>query len=244
MGEIVLPKAKSGVTQKSPNFMIIFSKPKAGKTTALSLLENNLIIDLEKGSRFVDALKVEVSTIQELLKVADAIKEAGNPYKYVTLDTATKLEDDIIMPLAIRIYKNTPMGKDYQGDDIRKLPNGAGYLYLREAFKYVIDKFKDSCRTVILTAHCVEKQIDKEGKEMFELEMDLSGKLKRIISADADAIGYLTRKGTQTYLNFNGGGDAIIEARSEHLAGKEFLLVEKDEKTGKFINHWDQIFID
>jgi hypothetical protein len=243
MSEMKLPKGKSGVVQKAPRFMIIFSKPKAGKTTALSLLDNNLIVDLEKGSGYVDALSIQCSTIQEVLKVADLVEAEGKPYKYISLDTATALEDDLIMPLAIRIYKNTPMGKGYDGDDLRKLPSGAGYLYIREAFKYVIDRFTGLCETLILSAHCLEKQIDKEGKEMFELEMDLSGKLKRIMASKADAIGYLHRKGNLTYLNFNGGGDIIIEARSEHLTGKEFLLVERDANTGKFTNHWDQIFI-
>jgi len=76
---------------------------------------------------------------------------------------------------------------------------------------------------------------------MFELEMDLSGKLKRVMAAKADAIGYLYRKDNQTFLNFNGGGDTIIEARSPHLTNKEFLLVEKSEKG--FTNNWSQIFI-
>jgi hypothetical protein len=85
--------------------------------------------------------------------------------------------------------------------------------------------------------------IDKDGKELFEMEMDLSGKLKRIIAAKADTIGYLYRKGNQCFLNFNGGGDAIIESRSAHLANKEFMIVEKTDD-GKFINNWNQIFID
>jgi hypothetical protein len=238
-----LPTGKSGVTRQSPRFMIIFSKPKSGKTTAISLLEGNLLIDLEKGAGFVDATKVEANSIQELLKWADLIEAEGKPYKYITLDTATALEDEIIMPLAIKIYRNTPMGKTYDGDDLRKLPNGAGYLYIREAFKYVVDRFTNLCDTLILTAHCVEKQIDKEGKEMFELEMDLSGKLKRVMASKADAIGFLYRSENKTYLNFNGGGDTIIEARSPHLTNKTFLLVEKDIETGVFTNNWDQIFI-
>lgn len=238
-----LPTEKSGVTRQSPRFMIIFSKPKSGKTTAISLLEDNLLIDLEHGAGFVDTIKVEANTIQELLKWAELIESEGKPYKYITLDTATALEDEIIMPLAIRMYKNTPMGKTYDGDDLRKLPNGAGYLYIRDAFKYVIDRFTGLCDTLILTAHCVEKQIDKEGKEMFELEMDLSGKLKRVMASKADAIGFLYRSENKTYLNFNGGGDTIIEARSPHLTNKTFLLIEKDLETGVFTNHWDQIFI-
>lgn len=128
MGEITLPTKKSGVTRQSPKFMIIFSKPKAGKTTALSMLENNLIVDLEDGAGFVEALKVKIDNIGDLLKLADAIKAAGNPYKYITLDTATALEDDHIQKLAIRMYQNTPMGVAYKGDDLRKLPNGAGQL--------------------------------------------------------------------------------------------------------------------
>ena len=75
------------------------------------------------------------------------------------------------------------------------------------------------------------------------MEMGLSGKLKLITSARADAIGFLSRKDNKTIVNFNGGGDAIIEARSPHLANKEFVLVEKDPKTGQFINNWNQIFI-
>lgn len=239
---ITLPSRKSGVKRSNPEFMIMFGKPKNGKTTALSLLDNCLIIDLEGGSRYVDALSVEVNDIRELFQVAKQIEEAGKPYKYIALDTATKLEDELIMPLAIRNYKNTPMGKSYDGDDLRKLPNGAGYLYLREAFKQVITRFKDLCDTLILVSHCNEKMIEKEGKEMFELEMDLSGKLKRIIAAQADAIGYLYRKGNQVFLNFNGGGDAIIEARSPHLSNKEFLLTEKNEE-GLFKHNWDKIFL-
>jgi hypothetical protein len=209
----------------------------------MSLLEGNLLIDLEHGAGFVDATKVEANSIQELLKWADLIESEGKPYKYITLDTATALEDEIIMPLATKIYKNTQMGRTYEGDDLRKLPNGAGYLYIREAFKYVVDRFTNLCDTLILTAHCVEKQIDKEGKEMFELEMDLSGKLKRVMASKADAIGFLYRSENKTYLNFNGGGDTIIEARSPHLTNKTFLLVEKDLEIGEFTSNWDQIFI-
>ena len=76
---------------------------------------------------------------------------------------------------------------------------------------------------------------------MFELEMDLSGKLKRTIAAKADAIGYLYRKENKTIINFNGGGDAIIEARSEHLSNREFVLAGKTPDG--FAHYWDKVFI-
>jgi hypothetical protein len=135
------------------------------------------------------------------------------------------------------------LGKDFKGGDMRQLPMGQGYGHLRNAFSYILDTFTPLCDCLILLAHCNEKQINKDGKEMFEMELDLAGKLRRTISAKADAIGFLYRKDNKTIVNFNGGGDAIIEARSPHLANKEFVLAEKDLKTGQFINNWNQIFI-
>jgi hypothetical protein len=239
-----LPTKKREIVRQNPKFMVIFSKPKIGKTTVASLLEGNLIIEMEeRGADFVSGLIVNVSTARELIDTAKAIEEAGKPYKYITLDTATAMEDNIINDIATKMYQNSVLGKDFKGGDMRKLPMGAGYGYLKDAFIYILDKFTPLCDCLILLAHCNEKQINKDGKEMFEMEMDLAGKLKRTISAKADAVGFLYRKGNQTFINFNGGGDAIIEARSPHLTNKEFVLVEKDPKTGQFINNWNQIFI-
>jgi hypothetical protein len=243
MSEILLPTKKREIVRQNPKFLVIFAKPKIGKTTLASTLENNLIIEMEeRGADFVSGFIVNVNTAKELMDTAKAIEAAGKPYKYITFDTATAMEDNIINEIAIKMYQASSMGKDFKGNDIRKLPMGAGYAWIREAFTYVIDKFTPLCDCLILLAHCNEKQIGKEGKEMYEMEMDLAGKLKRIISAKADAIGFLYRKGNQTFINFNGGGDAIIEARSPHLSNKEFMILEKDSK-GQFINNWNQIFI-
>jgi len=57
--EIVLPKKKVSATRTNPKRMIIYSKPKTGKTTAFAGLDDNLIIDLENGSDYVEALKVK-----------------------------------------------------------------------------------------------------------------------------------------------------------------------------------------
>ena len=105
---IVLPTERKQVENYNPNLMVLFGKPKSGKSTLMASLDSNLIIDLEDGAGFVEALKLKVDNIGDLLKLADAIKAAGNPYKYISLDTATALEDDFIQKLAIRMYQATP----------------------------------------------------------------------------------------------------------------------------------------
>jgi hypothetical protein len=43
--------------------------------------------------------------------------------------------------------------------DVRQLPNGAGYLYTRQALRKLIDMFKPLCETLVLVTHIKDKQI-------------------------------------------------------------------------------------
>lgn len=242
---IVLPKEKIKAKVENPRFTIFFGKPKAGKTTALAALDNNLIIDLEGGSEYMDALSVQCRNIEQLGEIASAIRsEITNsgkyPYKYITIDSGTALED-IVKPYALKLYQLTPMGKKYE-DDILKLPNGAGYMYLREAFEKIRKMFMELTEHFIIICHCKDSIINKDGKEMSEMSIDLSGKLARITMAAADAIGYIYRDKKQTIVNFNGGGDTICEARAPHLRGKTILLAESDENNSVQV-YWDKIFL-
>lgn len=212
----------------------------------MAALDNNLIIDLEDGYKGLSALVVQARNINDFGDIAKAIKEeikeTGKfPYKYITIDNATRLEE-ICMGYAITIYKNTPQGKNYQGTDIRTLPQGSGYQYLRIAVRKVIDMFRSLCETCILVAHVKEKMINVEGEEMSEMTLDLTGKLGDILCGEADAIGYVYRKKNETIISFEGGMNSIREARPIHLRGKKIVIGESDENNNLTF-HWDKIFL-
>lgn len=113
--------------------------------------------------------------------------------------------------------------------DIRLLPNGAGYLWLRKAVKELIEMFKPFCETLILVAHVKDKQIQKNGTEMSEMSVDLAGKLSDIICGEADAIGFIYRNGKETIVSFENGDNTIREARPLHLRGKKFVVATSDD---------------
>ena len=129
--EINLPTSKVPAAHKSPKNLIIFSKPKVGKTSILSQLDNCLILDLENGSDYVDAIKIKANSITEIKEIGKAIKEAGNPYNIIAVDTITALEE-MCIPYAEELYTRSPMGKNWPTDgkpkygSILNLPNGAG----------------------------------------------------------------------------------------------------------------------
>lgn len=238
---IVLPTKKVKAERVNPKRLIIYSKPKTGKTTAFAGLEDNLILDLENGADYVEALKVKINSLQELLDAGKAIKAAGNPYKYVTIDTVTALED-MVMPLAIKLYRATSMGKNYDGDNVLSLPNGAGYLYLRQAFFQVLDFIDTLAPHIILSGHIKDKQVDDKGEMVLAANIDLTGKIKSLICANADAIGYMYRKGNKTILSFKTSEEVTCGARPEHLRNEEIVVTEMNE-SGELVFHWDKVFI-
>lgn len=242
---IILPTTKIPAVSTNPKFLILFGKPKSGKTTLVADLEDNLIIDLEGGSEFLDAMAVQARNMKDLGEIAQAIREKnkecnGFAYKHITIDNATRLEE-ITLEYALQLYQKTPMGKSFSGD-LRTLPNGGGWFYIRQAVQKVIDLFKNLCDEFILVGHTKEKMINKEGEELSEMQLDLAGKLSDIVCGTADAIGYVYRKKNETKVSFQGGDNTIIEARPEHLTGKVVTLAEKNED-GSITTYWDRVYL-
>ena len=245
---LVLPKEKSVPKINNPKFLILAGRPKAGKSTLMTALENNLIIDLEDGYQALSALVVQARSINDFAEIANALKAEINnnegkfPYKYISIDNATRLEE-MCLSYAVQLYRQTPMGKNYQGTDVRTLPNGSGYMYLRQAVRKVIDMFRGLCETFILITHTKDRQINFEGTEVNEIAIDLAGKLGDILCGEADAIGYVYRKKNETIISFEGGEGTVREARANHLRGKKIVVAESDNDNN-ITFHMDKIFLE
>jgi hypothetical protein len=248
MSEIILPTAKVVAESKSPKNLIIFSKPKVGKTTLLSELENCLILDLEDGTDYVNAMKLKARSIDDIKKIGSAIKEAGHPYRYIAVDTITALEE-LCVPYAEELYSKSSMGKNWFTEGkpkygtILNMANGAGYPWLREAFTKVVDYIKTWAPRVILVGHVKDTVLEKNGSEFNSLDLDLTGKLKRITSSQSDAIGYLYRKGNKNVLSFKTTDEVSCGARPEHLRNQEIVLSELTEENAIKVN-WNNVYID
>lgn len=247
---IVLPLTPIKSTTQSPKNLIIFSKPKAGKTTILSKLDNCLILDLEDGSDYVDALKIKARSVQDIVNIGKAIKEAGFPYKYIAIDTVTALEE-ICVNYAEELYSKSPMGKNWyiaadggkaKYGNILNLPDGGGYKWLKQAFEKILGYIEKLAPRIILVGHVKDIFLAKEGAEFTSADLDLTGKLKRSASSDSDAIGYLFRKKNQTIISFKSSDEVACGARPDHLRGKEIVISE--EIDGTVYTYWDRIYLD
>ena len=235
-----LPTEKRKAVQEDPALLLLYGKPKIGKSTILSRLDNCLILDLERGTKYLDALSIEIDNFEQLKEFTIAMKAEGAPkYKYIAVDTVTALED-VVLPYAAELYRKTPMAKNWKGSDVRTLPNGSGYLYLRQAFFNTINQICKLAPYVILIGHLKDTLVNKEGEELSYYEVDLTGKIKGILSGNVDAIGYLYRKGNKNIINFNPSEEVICGNRIDYLEGKEIVISEKSEDGIKV--NWDLIY--
>lgn len=252
---IILPTTKVKAERVNPRKIILFGKPKIGKTSAIASLEECLILDLEGGTDYLDALKIDiiklskeqgVEPIRVLKQVIESIKESNakegkNVYKYGAIDTISILED-MVMPIACKLYQQTAMGRNWQGNDVLTLPNGAGYQYTRSALWMVLNELEECFDTLIILGHLKDKFVEKDGKEMTERGLDLIGKSASILSANVDAIGYMYREDNKTMVNFQPSETVTCGSRCEHLKDQKIALIESDE-TGKITVDWTKIFI-
>jgi hypothetical protein len=133
------------------------------------------------------------------------------------------------------------MGKNYDGDSVITLPNGAGYLYIRQAFFQVLDFIDTLAPHIILSGHIKDAQVNDKGDMVLSANIDLTGKIKSLICANADAIGYMHRKGDKTVINFKTNEEVTCGARPEHLRNEEIVVSEMIN--GELKTYWDKIYI-
>ncbi len=218
---IELPKGIVKAERVNPKVLVLYAQPKTGKTTAISTLKDCLLIDLEDGSDYVDAMKVKVKNLGELTEVSRSIVSAGRPYKTVAIDSITELESWCEME-ATNIYRQSPIGKSFTGKSVLELPNGAGYLHLRLMYKKWIDGLATLAEQIILVGHLKDKIVDVGGKEVSSKDLDLTGKIRNITCSGADGIGYMFRKDGKVHVTFKSSEDITCGSRCDHLRGQEF----------------------
>lgn len=253
--EIVLPTERKKACDYNPGLVVFYGKYKSGKSTLMASLSNNLIIDLEDGYRALDAMTVQARSAADIFKIKSLVEQKNHEngdkpyYKYITIDNASRLEEMSII-YANALYRRTQMGQGwgYKTDkigniltdsngkpipdpkaDVRQLPKGGGYYYLRQAIKEMVSMFKPLCETLILICHIKDKQIDSNGTEVSEMSVDLAGKSGDIICGEADAVGYVYRQDNGTFISFKGGENTVKGSRPKHLRERIFKVVESDK---------------
>jgi hypothetical protein len=251
---LVLPDKPIKAAHRNPRTTLLYAKPKQGKTTVLSGLEGLLLVDTEKGSDFVDAMKIQVNNFQELREVAGLIFKKGwnettkvytPPYQYIAVDTLTRIDEWSEIEGTFR-YMDKPQGKKFNrigGDPkapalpvthpefetVHEIGQGFGYRYSREVVVKFFESFSTLAPHVFYICHVKDKLVGttNTGGEVFTKEINLTGRLKDIIASKVDTIAYGYREENKFIMSFAGEEGT----RSPHLSGKKITVSESSPLT-------------
>jgi len=254
---IVLPTQATKAKSVNPRVLFIFSQTKVWKTEMALSLENNLVIDLESWTSYYEWMKFDVreyalqnkiwmkQAFWELVKSLKESKENWHQYDYITIDTATALED-IALELALGLYKASPVWKNFTWTSVINLPNGAWYWWLREAFEKIYLQVRSlPKKCIIFLWHVKNSSITKNWEEISVRDINLTWKQKFIVCADSDAIWFLYRNpenNSQNIIEFwTDQSTTVSWSRSKHLSNAQFVLSEMID--WNLVTHWDKIFI-
>lgn len=99
MSEIILPTKRRKASDYNPRLMVVFGKPKSGKSSLMASLDDNLIIDLEDGYRALDVMCVQARGASDIFEIKRLVEQKNHEngdkpfYRFITIDNATRLEE-------------------------------------------------------------------------------------------------------------------------------------------------------
>ena len=213
---MALKKVKRKADSQNPKSLLLYGAPKVGKTTALSQLDNCLIIDTEGGANMIEGYIESVNNREELIKVLQEAQD-GHDYNYVAIDTIDK----------IATWAENAVCAEENVSAVQDLAFGKGFGMVREKVLNTVRILKDIFPHVIIIGHRKWARAIVDSKAIVEPEsLDLTGKLKNMLMADCDAIGYVYRDEDSSKLMVSFKANDALEAgsRSPHLKGKEMQL--------------------
>jgi hypothetical protein len=248
MGKFI--KGVQPASRVNPRTMVIYSKPKVGKTEAYTHLDNHIIIDMDDSKDYYTGNFVEINNIIDYKDFLKEVIEDDVHFTYGIIDTVTSLIPKLANQLAVNAYnKDSGLSGDAKKPlnwDITTLDYGKGYIYIREAVMKVVNRLATFCDNVIISAHVADKAVSVDGSDLTTKEIDLPGKLKNILALKVDALGLVYRDASDPNLNkisFIHDDSVVGGSRSKHLRSKIFDFSKLDPDTGKLTTYWDNIYI-
>lgn len=260
----ILPVTAEPPKLAAPRTLLIYSDFKVGKSAISSWLQQNrraLWLDYEGGSlMYPQGQSVEggvvldvpgaaktagMKRIDFLLKLWKELAEEPVPrFDYILHDKIDNLEE-WAERWATAYYKNSIIGRNFNGSTVLELAEGGGYLYLRERFLDLWNAALAAAPRQVFWATLRTKYSGKGDTLVDSKELDLTGKVRKIAAGFCDAPGYMWRAadGSNRVSFKTAEKGTFCGNRFAYLEGQEIKLSWKDGE-GKVIVDWKVLYPD
>ena len=216
-----LIEVREAPRSENPGLLLLYGAKKAGKTTKLGELDNCLIIDTENGANFISGHIASINSLAETRELCNFLfeqKKKGKTYNYIAIDTLNKVVEWIEESIVTEYNDNNSAKIEYFGD----LAFGKGHGMVRNKVDKLIETFRALSNVVILVGHNKLASALSENSTLVDpASLDLTGKLKNMIMAKCDSIGFVFRNDeNELQISFQANNALEAGSRSPHLKGQ------------------------
>lgn len=167
----------------------------------------------------------------------------AKPYDYVFHDKLDTLEDWAEVAATVE-YKRTVIGRNFGGDSVLELPDGAGHEPFRKQFKRMwVEAVKAAPANVFFGSIRTNRKTDKTGAVFNRDDVDLYAKVRKIVGGQVDAPAKMWREADgKNWLSFRTtDATSFVGNRCPHLEGQMFPISWKEPDESIFVD-WGKIF--
>lgn len=160
--------------------VLIYGKPKVGKSTLGSQLPNALFVATEKGYNFLRVKPQDINSWQEFLELGQALSTQKHPFKSVVIDIT-----DILYGHCEK-YVMDKNGVTDPGE----LGFGKGFKLVKNEFARVIGKINMAGFPIVFISHAKEKTEKTKTGEWTVMATSLSSSAESFVAGLCDIILY------------------------------------------------------
>lgn len=229
----------------------IVAHEKTGKSTIMSQLPSNTIVDTQGGYKSYRSSRIRVESWNHLMRFREKVVETKSKAIYLTVDTVTDIENFTNYIAASTALSSTFAKKLDRSSEanllasLKSLSGGAGWGFITRSFEEYTKFFRTIANCTFYMCHIKNAAVDQE--EATIETMDLLGKNKAILERNiVDSLCFLEREGRFGYLNFK-SSEKGKGSRIGKLDGKRILISEcigktKYKERNVIRTYWENIF--
>ena len=166
-------------------YLLLYGKPKTGKTTMASRFPKNLLIAFEKGYNAIDGIKaIDINKWGDFRQVLKQLEkpEAREMYDTITIDTTT---------IAYEMCEQFVCSQNGV-QSIRDIPWGQGWALTKKEFESCLRKITMLGYGLVLISHIeMRKEKTADDSEIEILAPSMPKRCYEVVNQIVDIIGYI-----------------------------------------------------
>lgn len=179
---MALPTIKSEKeTSLGKQIMLVYGRPKIGKSTFCSFFDEALFLATEPGLNHLSVYKVAVNSWEAFLAACGDLAKGDHKFKTVIIDTV----DNLITYCSDYICRENKI--EHPAD----MPHGRGWSLVTTELNRTLTKLYGLGYGVVIVSHSKQEEIETKTKKYSRTTIDVGGKNQNIILNRMDVILFM-----------------------------------------------------